>query len=64
LIDTLACMRFGGKVCIAGFLGGGDLVTDFNPLKQMPSGVQLSFFGSAFVFGTKQPLTKCSSWIY
>ena len=52
-------LRSGGKVCLVGFLGGGDPIVDFNPLTQMPSGVQFSFFASAFVFGTPDfPLEK------
>jgi hypothetical protein len=37
-------VRRGGRVCLAGFLGGGEPIA-FNPLLQMPSGVDLSFFG-------------------
>lgn len=51
LLDTLAAVRPGGHVCLAGFLGGGAPVAAFDPLTQMPSGVQFSFFGS-FNFGT------------
>jgi len=51
LLDSLAIVRRGGRVCLAGFLGGLAPITDFNPLLQMPSGVQFSFFGS-FHFGT------------
>jgi len=40
-------------MCLAGWLGGLDPVNDFNPLLQMPSGVNFTFFGS-FVFGTPQ----------
>jgi NADPH:quinone reductase-like Zn-dependent oxidoreductase len=54
LLDSLACARLGGgRVCFAGFLGGMGPVPSFDPLLHMPSGVQLSFFGSAFVFGTR-----------
>ena len=57
LLDSLALPRRGGRVCLAGFLGGLAPVPDFNPLLQMPSGVHFSFFGS-FVFGTPGfPLT-------
>ena len=49
LLDSLKIPRRGGRVCIAGFLGGLAPI-EFNPLTQMASGVQLSFFGS-FVFG-------------
>jgi len=51
LLDSLAIVRRGGRVCLAGFLGGLAPITDFNPLLQMPSGVHFSFFGS-FHFGT------------
>ncbi len=51
LLDSLAMVRKGGYVCNAGFLGGPDPL-EFNPLMQMPSGVNLNFFGS-FVYGTK-----------
>jgi len=59
IVDSLASTRSGGKVCLVGFLGGGAPIVDFNPLTQMPSGVQFSFFASAFVFGTPDfPLAK------
>ncbi|ALL68303.1 Quinone oxidoreductase [Paraburkholderia caribensis MBA4] len=51
LLDSLAMVRRDGKVCLAGWLGGLAPIADFNPLLQMPSGVDLTFFGS-FVFGT------------
>jgi NADPH:quinone reductase-like Zn-dependent oxidoreductase len=51
LLDSLAMPKPDGRVCIAGFLGGGEPIPAFNPLLQMPSGVQLSFFASAFTFG-------------
>ena len=51
VLDSLAMLRRGGRSCLAGWLGGLDPITDFNPLLQMPSGVYLTFFGS-FVFGT------------
>jgi NADPH2:quinone reductase len=51
LLDSLAMVRRGGRVCLAGWLGGLAPIADFNPLLQMPSGVHFSFFGS-FVFGT------------
>lgn len=50
-LDSLAIVRRGGRVCLAGWLGGLEPVHHFNPLLQMPSGVYLTFFGS-FVFGT------------
>ena len=50
-MDSLRMLRRGGRMCLAGWLGGIDPVNDFNPLLQMPSGVYFTFFGS-FVFGT------------
>jgi NADPH:quinone reductase-like Zn-dependent oxidoreductase len=51
ILDSLKMVNRGGRVCLAGFLGGLDPIRDFNPLLQMASGVHFSFFGS-FVFGT------------
>ncbi|CAG9173921.1 zinc-binding alcohol dehydrogenase family protein [Cupriavidus pampae] len=53
VLDSLKIVRRGGKVCLAGWLGGLDPIPDFNPLLQMASGVYLTFFGS-FVFGSPQ----------
>ncbi|RPF44396.1 NADPH:quinone reductase-like Zn-dependent oxidoreductase [Streptomyces sp. Ag109_G2-6] len=52
LRDSLALVRPRGRVCQLGFLGGFDPVHDFDPIADLPSGVRLSFFGSAFVLGT------------
>jgi NADPH2:quinone reductase len=49
-LEAFAIVRRGGHVCMAGFLGGLSPVANFNPLQQMPSGVNFSFFGS-FHFG-------------
>ncbi|MFJ3234905.1 zinc-binding dehydrogenase [Streptomyces sp. NPDC086787] len=58
LRDSLALVRPRGRVCQLGFLGGFEPVRDFDPITDLPSGVQLSFFGSAFVLGTPSfPLT-------
>lgn len=51
ILDSMAMLRRGGTACLAGWLGGLEPIADFNPLLQMASGVNLSFFGS-FVFGT------------
>lgn len=51
ILDSLRMLRRGGTACLAGWLGGLDPIVDFNPLLQMASGVNLSFFGS-FVFGS------------
>jgi NADPH:quinone reductase len=53
LRDSLACVRPKGRVCVAGFLGGLDPVPDFDPLADLPSGVSLSTFASAFVLGNR-----------
>jgi NADPH2:quinone reductase len=53
LLDSLAAVRREGRVCLAGFLGGLGPLASFNPLLQMPSGVQFSFFGS-FMFGAPE----------
>ncbi|KUJ55856.1 NADPH:quinone reductase-like Zn-dependent oxidoreductase [Streptomyces sp. 3212.3] len=50
ILDSLAMLRRGGRACLAGWLGGLEPISDFNPLLQMASGVYLTFFGS-FVFG-------------
>jgi NADPH2:quinone reductase len=51
LRDSLQCVVPRGRVCQIGFLGGLDPVMDFNPLADLPSGVALSTFASAFVLG-------------
>jgi NADPH:quinone reductase-like Zn-dependent oxidoreductase len=51
LRDSLQCVAPRGRVCQIGFLGGLDPVVDFNPLADLPSGVALSTFASAFVLG-------------
>jgi NADPH:quinone reductase-like Zn-dependent oxidoreductase len=58
LRDSLRTVRTRGRVCQLGFLGGLDPVAGFNPIADLPTGVQLSFYGSAFVLGTDDfPLT-------
>jgi NADPH:quinone reductase len=51
VLDSMRATRPGGRVCLAGFLGGMAPLEAFQPLSQVPSGVQLSFFGS-FEFGS------------
>lgn len=58
LLDSLRIARHGGRVALAGFLGGGGPLAAFDPLTQLPSGVQLSLFASAFAFGTDVPLAR------
>jgi NADPH:quinone reductase-like Zn-dependent oxidoreductase len=52
LLDSLRVPRYGGRVAMAGFLGGGEPLNGFDPLMHLPSGIELSFFASAFLFGT------------
>ncbi|MFJ8623261.1 zinc-binding dehydrogenase [Kitasatospora sp. NPDC093550] len=52
LRDSLRTVGPRGRVCQVGFLGGFAPVPDFDPIADLPSGVRLSFFGSAFVLGT------------
>jgi NADPH2:quinone reductase len=47
----LRAVRPRGRACQVGFLGGL-APTEFNSLVDLPTGVQLSFFASAFAFGT------------
>src|SRR5262245_59417655 len=52
LRDSLRAVRANGRICQAGFLGGLEPVDGFLPFVDMPTGVQLSFFGS-FELGTE-----------
>jgi NADPH:quinone reductase-like Zn-dependent oxidoreductase len=54
LQESLRLTRRGGRVCVAGFLGGHEPIEAFDPLLHLPSGRHLSFFGSAFVYGTPE----------
>lgn len=51
LRDSLRIARPRGRVCQLGFLGGLAPVDGFDPIADLPTGVQLSFYGSAFVLG-------------
>jgi NADPH:quinone reductase-like Zn-dependent oxidoreductase len=53
LVDSLAMVRRGGRVCVVGFLGGGGPLS-LEPVFQMPSGTHLSVFASALVTGTPE----------
>lgn len=58
VLQSLQLARRGGRVCLAGFLGGGEPLASLDPIRDLPSGRHLSFFGSAFVYGTPEyPLT-------
>jgi NADPH2:quinone reductase len=51
LLESLAAVRPDGRACMAPVLGGGAPIASFDPMLQLPSGVHLSFFASAFTFG-------------
>lgn len=53
ILDSLKMVHRGGRVCLAGWLGGLAPIQDFNPLLQMASGVYFTFFAS-FAFGTPE----------
>jgi NADPH:quinone reductase-like Zn-dependent oxidoreductase len=57
LRDSLKAVRTRGRVCQAGFLGGLGPVEDFLPVFDLPSGVQLSFFGSFEIGGDAYPMS-------
>jgi NADPH:quinone reductase-like Zn-dependent oxidoreductase len=58
VLQSLRLARRGARVCLAGFLGGAEPLASLDPLRDLPSGRHLSFFGSAFVYGTPDyPLT-------
>ena len=59
LRDSLRIARPRGRVCQLGFLGGLEPVAGFDPIADLPTSVQLSFYGSAFVLGTEDfPLAE------
>lgn len=48
LLDSLACSKQGGVVCMTGILGGQWELAAFRPMEQIPSGVRLtSYSGGA-----------------
>ena len=54
LRDSMQIVRTRGRVCQLGFLGGLEPVAGFNPVTDLPTGVQFSFYGIAFVLGTDE----------
>jgi NADPH2:quinone reductase len=59
LRDSLQLVRPRGRVSQLGFLGGLEAVTGFDPITDLPTGVQFSFYGSAFVLGSEDfPLAE------
>src|SRR5579883_1297138 len=58
VLDSLAMLRRGGRICEVGFLGGGGPLV-LEPVFQMPSGTHLSVFASALVTGSSEfPLAE------
>jgi len=53
LLDSFKMVRYRGRVALAGFLGGMAKLS-LDPLLHLPSGLQFSFFASAFMFGTPE----------
>jgi NADPH:quinone reductase-like Zn-dependent oxidoreductase len=50
--DSLRTVKNAGRVVMAGFLGGHEPVP-FDVISSLPTGVDLTFFGSAFVLGNQ-----------
>ncbi|KAJ7491138.1 GroES-like protein [Mycena latifolia] len=58
VVGSLKLLPRGGTLCLAGWLGGLDPIEKFNPLLQMATGVNFTFFVS-FVFGESDfPVTE------
>jgi NADPH:quinone reductase-like Zn-dependent oxidoreductase len=51
VLDSLRAVRAGGTVCNTGLLGGRWTIPDFEPLEHVPSGVNLTTFGSSTIGG-------------
>jgi len=58
VLDSLATLKRGGRLCLVGFLGGGGPLA-LEPVFQIPSGRHLSAFASALVTGSPEfPLSE------
>jgi NADPH2:quinone reductase len=58
VLDSVAMLRRGGRVCLVGFLGGGGPLA-LEPVFQIPSGRHFSVFASALVTGSAEfPLSE------
>jgi NADPH2:quinone reductase len=59
VLDSLAMLRRDGRVCLAGFLGGGGPIAGLEPVFQIPSGRHLSVLATALVTGgAEYPLSE------
>jgi NADPH:quinone reductase len=58
LRDSLRMLKKNGTLCEVGFMAGMEPVDNFNPLLDMPSGVNLRFYATGLVLGAPEfPLT-------
>ncbi len=53
LLDSLRCVGRDGRVVQLGFLGGLEPLAASNPMLDLPTGAQFSFYVSVFVLGTR-----------
>lgn len=60
LRDSLACVRTGGTMCIAGILGGEWTLRDFSPGEDIPSTTKLTYFSSS---ATPMPTEALQSYL-
>lgn len=44
LTDSIHCVKKGGKICVAGMVGGGYAYRQFNPMGHIPNAVQLTSY--------------------
>ena len=59
VLDSLAMVRRDGRVCLAGFLGGGGPIAQLEPVFQIPSGRHLSVLATTLVTGNAEyPLSE------
>ncbi|MBI3730214.1 MAG: zinc-binding dehydrogenase [Burkholderiales bacterium] len=54
VLASLAMTGRNGRVCLAGFLGGGGPLTELEPVYQIPSGRHFSVFASALAIGSAE----------
>ncbi len=47
LVDSFACIRTGGTLCMAGILGGEWTLREFSPGAEIPSTTRLTYFSSS-----------------
>jgi NADPH:quinone reductase-like Zn-dependent oxidoreductase len=57
LVDSMKRTRRGGRVCVAGFLGGHEPLA-LDPVLMLPSGRQLSVFASFLLGSSEFPLSE------